>query len=91
MAPRWLRILLGAMAGCGLALAQATAPVAVSSPDGNIRMSFSAPGGRLVYDVSFRGKLVLTPSALGLEIPGQPVLGADVEIASSQAGKIDET
>ena len=54
-------------------------------------MSFSAPGGRLVYDVSYRGKPLLTPSALGLEIQSQPVLGADVEIASSQAGKIDES
>jgi alpha-glucosidase len=81
---------VGALAGCGLALAQATAPVAISSPDGTIGMSFSTPGGRLVYEVSYRGKPVLTPSALGLEIQGQPVLGADVEIASSQAGKIDE-
>ena len=91
MVSRWLRIILGAMAGCGLALAQTTAPVAISSPDGGIRMSFSAAGGRLVYDVSYRGKPVLTPSALGIEIQDQPVLGTDVAIASSQAGKIDET
>jgi alpha-glucosidase len=91
MARRWLRILLSVMAGCGLALAQTSAPVIVSSPDGLIRMTFTAPGGRLSYEVSYRGKALLTPSALGLEIQNQPVLGTDVEIVSSQGGKIDET
>ena len=41
MARRGLSILLGAMAGCGLALAQTSGPVVVSSPDGLIRMTFS--------------------------------------------------
>lgn len=91
MASRWWRVLLGTMAGCGLALAQASAPVVVSSPDGAIRMTFSAPGGHLAYEVAYRGKPVLTPSALGLEIQNQPVLGTDVEITSSKSGKIDET
>jgi alpha-glucosidase len=79
------------MAGCGLALAQTSAPVAASSPDGLIRMSFLAPGGRLVYQISYRGKAVLDASGMGLEIQNQPVLGTDVEIISSRSGKIDET
>ena len=91
MTPRWWRILMVAMAGCGLAMAQAPAPLVLSSPDGNIHIAFSAPGGRLVYEVSYRGKPVLTPSALELEIQNQPVLGTEVEIAGSQTGKIDET
>ena len=91
MARRLLRILLASMAGCGLALAQVSAPVAISSPDGLIRMTFSAPAGRLVYEVSYRGKAVIDRSALGLEIQNQPILGMNVEIASSQSGKIDET
>ena len=91
MARRWLRILLGVMAGCGLALAQGATPVVVSSPDGLIRMTFSTPGGSLVYEVGYRGKPVLDRSALGLEIQNQPVLGTDVEIVSSKSGKIDET
>jgi alpha-glucosidase len=91
MTRRSLRILLCVMAGCGLALAQTSAPVVVSSPDGLIRMTFSAPGGRLVYQVGYRGKAVLDASGLGLEIQNQPVLGTDVEIVSSQSGKIDET
>src|ERR1039458_1439815 len=91
MARRLLRIFFAAMAGGGLALAQVAAPVVISSPDGLIRMTFSAPAGRLVYEVSYRGKAVLDRSALGLEIQNQPVLGTNVEIASSQSGKIDET
>jgi alpha-glucosidase len=90
MAPRSWRFLLGAMAGCGLALAQVS-QVGVLSPDGNTSMMFSAPGGHLTYDVTYRGKPVLTPSGMGLEIQNQPVLGTDVEILSAQTGKIDET
>jgi alpha-glucosidase len=90
MAPCSVRILLGMMAGCGAALAQA-APVVISSPDGLIRMTFSTPGGRLVYEVAYRGKAVLDRSALGLEIQNQPVLGSNVEVVSSRSGKIDET
>jgi alpha-glucosidase len=92
MARRGLSILLGAMAGCGLALAQTSGPVVVSSPDGLIRMTFSTvASGQLVYEVSYRGKAVLDRSALGLEIQNQPVLGTDMQIASSKSGKIDET
>src|ERR1035441_3579550 len=91
MASRWLRILLGVMAGCGPVLAQASAPVVVSSPDGLIRMTFSTPGGSLVYEVGYRGKAVLDRSALGLEIQNQPVLGTGVDIVSSKSGTVDET
>ena len=83
-----MRILFGAIAGCGLALAQGM--VDLSSPDGNIRLTFSAPGGRLRYSVNYRGKPVLTPSAMGLEIQDQPGLGSNVTIGSAHTGKIDE-
>jgi alpha-glucosidase len=87
-----MRILLGAMSACGLALAQGSfAPVVVSSPDGNIQMIFMGPNGHLLYEVSYRGKLVLAPSAMGLEIQNQPELGTKVRIEAAQTGKIDET
>ena len=89
MALRSMGILLGAMAGCGLALAQP--PLVISSPDGSIQMTFAAPGGHLHYSVSYRGKPVLAPSAMGIEIQNQAQLGANVRIEAAQAGKIDET
>jgi alpha-glucosidase len=84
MPPRSLRFLLGSIVLCGAAGAQ------VSSPDGAIRLTFSTPDGRLSYAVTYRGKPVLTPSAMGLELQDLP-LGANVEIVSTQNGKIDET
>jgi alpha-glucosidase len=48
----------------------------------------SAPdAGKLVYSVAFKGKQILDPSALGLELEGQPLLGADVRIVGSAAGQ----
>jgi alpha-glucosidase len=48
----------------------------------------SAPdAGKLVYSVAFKGKQILDPSALGLELEGRPLLGADVRIVGSAAGQ----
>jgi alpha-glucosidase len=76
-----------------------TPSVAVSSPDGQIQMTFStlngiAPspqGGQLVYTVTYQGKPVMNASALGLEVENQPLLGANVVITSSRRSRIDET
>lgn len=73
-----------------LALAQ-TSPVKVISPNGDLEVSFAAAGETLTYEVSFRGKTVIRPSALGLDIQGQPVLGERVRIVSSQPSSVDET
>ncbi|HZP58672.1 MAG TPA: glycoside hydrolase family 97 N-terminal domain-containing protein, partial [Opitutaceae bacterium] len=50
-------------------------PTVLTSPDGQLTISFqiqpdprSAPAGQLIYSVNFRGKPVITPSALGLEL-----------------------
>ena len=91
MARRIFCTLLCILAGCGLALAQTSGSVMVSSPDGLIQMTFSAPRGQLVYEVNYRGKAVLERSALGLEIQNQPVLGTDMQIVVANSGKIDET
>ena len=84
MPPRLLRF-LGWIALCGTAGAQ------ISSPDGAIRLTFSTPGGRLSYEVTYRGRPVLTPSAMGFDVQNQPPLGANMEVVSTQPGKIDET
>ena len=82
----------------GGAAAQTASPV-VSSPDGQIQMTFStrngnAPspqGGQLVYTVTYHGQPVMNASALGLEIENQPVLGANVTIDAARSGRIDES
>jgi alpha-glucosidase len=70
-------------------------PLTLSSPNQELSLQFAtAPvegstsgGGKLVYSVSYRGKPVLDQSALGLELEGQSLLGADVRVVNSIAGK----
>ena len=41
----------------------------VKSPNGNIELKFSVdPNGRPVYEMSYKGKAVVKPSFLGLEL-----------------------
>ena len=74
-------------------------PVTVSSPNGEIRMTFAtlaagAPadaGGQLSYQVTFQGKPVFNWSQLAMDIQSQRLLGDAVKILSSKAGSGDET
>jgi hypothetical protein len=58
-------------------------PILLTSPNGDLAIRFqtidshsnAAPTGQLVYDVSFRGKSLLNPSALSLTLAGQKPLG----------------
>src|SRR5438874_10761027 len=72
--------------------------LSLTSPDGELTMQFAiraakgtpasaATEGKLVYSVTFRKKPVVEDSSLGLELEGAPVLGSNVHIASSEAGK----
>ena len=45
----------------------------------------------MAYTVNFHGKPVILRSTLGLELAGQPVLGAAVRILNVQPGSLDET
>ena len=51
----------------------------------------SDAGGQLVYAVTFHGKPLVEPSLLGLDLNGQPTLGASVRIVNSVASQADET
>lgn len=74
-----------------VSVAHAQMTPTLSSPDGKIVMSFDtvdANGkhggeGRLVYSLRFQGKPVIDDSRLGLELDGQPGLGASVHIAAT--------
>src|ERR1035437_7206089 len=70
-------------------------PLTLSSPNQELSLQFATAevkgstsgGGKLVYSVSYRGKPVLDQSALGLELEGQSLLGADVRVVNSIAGQ----
>jgi alpha-glucosidase len=51
----------------------------------------AAEGGQLVYLVSFQGKSLLEPSALRLDLKGQPPLGQDMKILSATPSQSDST
>jgi alpha-glucosidase len=69
--------------------------VILSSPDQQLVVRFTTvagkesrgSGGKLVYSVDFRGKHVIDPSALALQLDGQPTLGNEVEIVESTPAK----
>ncbi|MBN1846019.1 MAG: glycoside hydrolase family 97 protein [Sedimentisphaerales bacterium] len=48
-------------------------------------------GGRLVYEVSFQGKLLIEPSALQLELHGSGPLGVNVRLVEATTSSTDET
>jgi hypothetical protein len=74
-------------------------PVTVSSPDGSIELTIatlaqnqiSVSGGQLAYRVTLAGKPVFNWSQMGLELEGQPLLGAKVRLTSSKTSSADET
>lgn len=69
--------------------------VTLSSPDQQLAMQFAtitekgtaSNEGKLVYSIMFHGKQLLDPSALALELTGQPTLGSSVQIVESTPGK----
>jgi alpha-glucosidase len=67
---------------CALASAQ---PSTLKSPDGRLAITFNSPQGKLTYEVSFRGKTLIEPSAMALHLQGARPLGADVHIADVEA------
>jgi len=88
-------IVVALVAGLAASAYSQPSPLVLTSPDRQLSMQFaatpdkgSAPdAGKLVYSVAFKGKQILDPSALGLELEGQPLLGADVRIVGSAAGQ----
>jgi alpha-glucosidase len=71
-------------------MAAQNAPIAVSSPDGLIRMTISG-GNQLGYEVTYRGKPVIARSSMGIEIQGQGPLGRSVSLGEAKTGKVAET
>lgn len=64
----------------------------ITSPDGQLRLNFSVnPQGEPVYELSYKGKAVIKPSKLGLELKNDPGLMNGFTLASTETSTFDET
>ena len=63
----------------------------VVSPNGNIRVDFSIVDGRPTYEMSYKGKTVVKPSHLGLELIGSTNLMDKFEEKDVTYSDFDET
>jgi alpha-glucosidase len=72
-------------------------PLTVSSPDGNITVTFALKsnpqpyyaGERAYYQVLYQGKVVLADSPLGLDFKGATALDRDFEIVNTSRESLD--
>ena len=70
----------------------AESPLTVTSPDGNLSVTFEVkanlqpylPGQRAYYRVSYKGRVVLNDSPLGLDFKGQAALERGFEVTGSR-------
>ena len=77
----------------------AAEPLTVTSPDGNVSVTFELkskpqpylPGERAYYRVSYQGQAVLQDSPLGLDFKGGRPLDQDLEVAGSARQSRDES
>jgi alpha-glucosidase len=93
----WKELLCTAMLSLGIGVSGLSKeralgePLAVSSPDGNLTISFALktnpqpylPGKRAYYRVTYKGTLVLTDSPLGLDFLGAKPLAESFEVVST--------
>lgn len=64
----------------------------ITSPDGQLRLNFSVnPQGEPVYELSYKGKAVIKPSKLGLELKNDPGLINGFTLAGTETSTFDET
>ena len=81
-----------------LALGSSVNAATVSSPDGRLVLTIDTttdgatpPTPHLIYQLSFRGKLLVEPSALRLDLEGQPPLGSNMQIVNTTGLSEDHT
>lgn len=64
----------------------------ITSPNGNFRLNFSVSAqGEPVYELSYKGKVVIKPSKLGLELKSDPGLMNGFVLAKAETSTFDET
>jgi alpha-glucosidase len=92
-------ITLGLMVFVVAANARSADPLTVTSPDGNLAITFELkampqphlPGMRAYYRVSYEGQAVLADSPLGLDFKGGRALDQDFEIVGTDRQSHDST
>ena len=55
----------------------------LKSPDGELSIMFRTNEAKLTYEVEYKNKLLMEPSAMGLELQGSRVLGENVVVTRS--------
>lgn len=64
----------------------------ITSPNGLLKLNFSVNGkGELVYELSYKGKEVIKPSKLGLELKDDPGLMDGFTLIDAKTSSFDET
>ena len=64
----------------------------ITSPDGQLKLNFSVNmQGEPVYELSYKGKEVIKPSKLGLELKNDPGLMNGFTLADIKTSTLDET
>ena len=87
-----LRTILFVAAICLAGKATAAEPIVLNSPNGKLQMTFSlSEKGEPTYMLQYKGKTVIRPSHLGLELKNAHNLQQDFVIKNSTASSFDET
>ena len=63
----------------------------VKSPDGKVAVDFDVKNGVPTYSMTFNGKTVIKPSALGLELVDAPDLMDGFRLKDTETSEFDET
>lgn len=66
-------------------------PANISSPDGQVQLTFSLQEGAPVYEASYKGQSFLRPSRLGMTFSGRPALDSAFAISSYNVTRVDTT
>ena len=75
-----------------LSLSSAAMAESITSPNGQLQLNFSVNSqGEPVYELFYKGKAVIKPSKLGLELKNDPGLMNGFTLADTQTSTFDET
>lgn len=75
-----------------LSMSSAAMSESITSPNGQLQLNFSVNSqGEPVYELFYKGKAVIKPSKLGLELKNDPGLMNGFTLADTQTSTFDET